>query len=170
MLKTFKALASKHKEPKKKGCNLYILPDNSVVLLGFSYENHSPGFVDSSDIVRISEELIPVLLGSLVLTVINATKLVDLQEWVKVSDSYSKTFLSFAGYKNYRRLEKEAAYVFIELENNVITITPTEYGLYGRGGFGFLVNKEVTCFPDAESIYQHLIPLLKRSNYEHLAS
>ena len=77
MLKTFKALASKHKEPKKKGCNLYILPDNSVVLLGFSYENHSPGFVDSSDIVRISEELIPVLLGSLVLTVINATKLVD---------------------------------------------------------------------------------------------
>ncbi|WP_367419041.1 hypothetical protein [Snodgrassella alvi] len=170
MLKIFKALASKHKEPKRKGCSLYVLPDNSVIIQGYSYENHSPGFVNSRDIVRISEELIPVLLGELVLTITNTTKFIDLKEWVKDHDSYTKAFLSFAGYKNYRRLEKEVAYVFIELENNVITITPTEYGLYGRGGFGFLVNKEVTCSPDAESIYQHLIPLLKRSNYEHLAS
>lgn len=107
---------------------------------------------------------------SLVLTITNTTKFIDLQERAKDHDSYSKTFLSFTGYKNYIRLEKEAAYVFIKLENNVITITPTEYGRKDRGGFAFLVDKEVTCSPDAESIYEHLIPLLKRSNYEHLAS
>ena len=157
-------------EPKAKGCHLYILPDDSVIIQGFFHDNYGPCLVYSHVRARISKELIPVLLGKLVLTITNTTKFIDLKEWVKDHDSYTKAFLSFAGYKNYRRLEKEAAYVFIELENNVITITPTEYGLYGRGGFGFLVNKEVTCSPDAESIYEHLIPLLKRSNYEHLAS
>ena len=169
MLKIFKALASKHKEPKRKGCSLYVLPDNSVIIQGYSYENHSPGFVNSRDIVRISEELIPVLLGELVLTITNTTKFIDLKEWAKDHDSYSKAFLSFAGYKNFRRLEKETACVIIKLANNVITITPTEYDRKD-GGFSHLVDKEVTCSPDAESIYEHLIPLLKRSNYEHLAS
>lgn len=107
---------------------------------------------------------------SLVLTITNTTKFIDLQEWAKDHDSYAKAFLSLAGYKNYRRLEKETACVVIELTNNVITITPTEYGRKDRGGFAFLVDKEVTCSPDAESIHKHLIPLLKRSNYEHLAS
>ncbi|WP_370470352.1 contact-dependent growth inhibition system immunity protein [Snodgrassella alvi] len=169
MFKFFKALASKHKEPKRKGCNLYVLPDNSVIIQGFSYEYYSPGFVHSHVRARISEELIPVLLGSLVLTITNTTNVVNLKEWAKDHDSYSKAFLSLAGYKNFRRLEKETACVFIELENNVITITPTEYDRKD-GGFSGVVNKEVTCSPDAESIYEHLIPLLKRSNYEHLAS
>ncbi|WP_371687982.1 contact-dependent growth inhibition system immunity protein [Snodgrassella alvi] len=169
MFKFFKALASKHKEPKRKGCNLYVLPDNSVIIQGFSYEYYSPGFVHSHVRARISEELIPVLLGSLVLTITNTTNVVNLKEWAKDHDSYSKAFLSLAGYKNFRRLEKETACVFIELENNVITITPTEYDRKD-GGFSHLVDKEVTCSPDAESIYEHLIPLLKRSNYEHLAS
>ena len=35
MLKIFKALASKDKEPKTKRCNLYILPDNSFIIQGF---------------------------------------------------------------------------------------------------------------------------------------
>ena len=169
MLKTFKELASKHKEPKRKGCTLYVLPDNSVIIQGFSYEYYSPGFVHSHVRARISEELIPLLLGSLVLTITNTTKFIDLQEWAKDHDSYAKAFLSLAGYKNYRRLEKETACVIIKLANNVITITPTEYDRKD-GGFSHLVDKEVTCSPDAESIYEHLIPLLKRSNYEHLAS
>ena len=164
MLKTFKALASKHKEPKRKGCNVYVLPDNSVIIQGYSYENHSPGFVHSHVRARISEELIPILLGSLVLTITNTTKLVDVKEWAKDHDSYTKAFLSLAGYKNFRSLEKETACVVIELTNNVITITPTEYDRKD-GGFSHLVDKEVTCSPDAESIYEHLIPLLKRSNY-----
>ncbi|WP_370470351.1 hypothetical protein [Snodgrassella alvi] len=169
MFKFFKALASKHKEPKRKGCNLYVLPDNSVIIQGFSYEYYSPGFVHSHVRARISEELIPVLLGSLVLTITNTTNVVNLKEWAKDHNSYSKAFLSLAGYKNFRRLEKETACVLMRLENNVITITPTEYDRKD-GGFSHLVDKEVTCSPDAESIYEHLIPLLKRSNYEHLAS
>ncbi|WP_367578655.1 contact-dependent growth inhibition system immunity protein [Snodgrassella alvi] len=169
MLKIFKALASKDKEPKTKRCNLYILPDNSFIIQGFFYENYSPGFVHSHVRARISEELIPVLLGELVLTITNTTKFIDLKEWAKDHDSYSKAFLSFAGYKNFRRLEKETACVIIKLANNVITITPTEYDRKD-GGFSHLVDKEVTCSPDAESIYEHLIPLLKRSNYEHLVS
>ena len=168
MLKTFKELASKHKEPKRKGCNVYVLPDNSVIIQGYSYENHSPGFVHSHVRARISKELIPLLLGSLVLTITNTTKFIDLQEWVKDEDSYSKAFLSFAGYKNFRSLQKEAACIVIELENNVITMTATKYDRKFGGYSG--VNQKVTCPPDAESIYEHLIPLLKRSNYEHLAS
>ena len=169
MLKAFKALASKHKEPKAKGCTLYVLPDNSVIIQVFSYENYSPGFVHSHVMARISEELIPLLLGSLVLTITNTTKLVDLQEWLKYDDSYLKAFLSLAGYKNYRRLGKEAACVLMRLANNVFTITPTEYDPKD-GGFSHLVDRNITCSPDAESIHKHLIPLLKRSNYEHLAS
>ncbi len=156
-------------EPKAKGCILYVLPDNSIIIQGFSYENHSPGFVHSHIRARISEELIPLLLGSLVLTITNTTKFIDLQEWAKDHDSYTKAFLSFAGYKNFRSLEKETACVFMRLENNVFTITPTGYDRKD-GGFSDLDDKEVTCSPDAESIHKHLIPLLKRSNYEHLAS
>ena len=156
-------------EPKTKRCNLYIFTDNSVIIQGFFHENHSPGFVHSHVRARISKELIPLLLGSLVLTITNTTKFIDLQEWAKDHDSYTKAFLSFAGYKNFRSLEKETACVIIKLANNVITITPTEYDRKD-GGFSHLVDKEVTCPPDAESIYEHLIPLLKRSNYEHLAS
>ena len=156
-------------EPKTKRCSLYILPDNSVIIRGFFHDSQSYGFMYSDVRARISKELIPVLLGELVLTIANTTKFIDVQEWLKDEDSYIKDFLTFAGYKNYRRLEKETACVIIKLANNVITITPTEYDRKD-GGFSHLVDKEVTCSPDAESIYEHLIPLLKRSNYEHLAS
>jgi len=149
-------------EAKRKGCILYVLPDNSVVIQGFSYENHSPGFVFSHVRARISEDLIPVLLGSLVLSIAKTTKLVDLQDWAKDSDLYSKAFLSFAGYKNYKSLEKESACIMIEFENNVISITPTEYDPK-FGGFSHLVDKKVTCSPDPESISEHLIPLLEHN-------
>ena len=156
-------------EPKAKGCNLYILPDDSVIIQGFFHDNYGPDLVHSHVRARISKELIPVLLGKLVLKITNTSKFIDVQEWVKDEDSYNKAFLSFAGYKNFRRLEKETACVIIKLANNVITITPTEYDRKD-GGFSHLVDKEVTCSPDAESIYEHLFPLLKHSNYEHLAS
>ena len=155
-------------EPKTKRCSLYILPDNSVIIRGFFHDSQSYGFMYSDVRARISKELIPVLLGELVLTITNTTKFIDVQEWVKDKVSYDKAFLSFAGYKNFRSLEKETACVIIELENNVITITPTKYDRKDGGYSG--VNKKVTCSPDTESIHEHLIPLLKRSNYEHLAS
>lgn len=155
-------------EPKTKECNLYILPDDSVIIQGFFHDNDGPALVHSHVRARISKELIPVLLGEIVLTITNTTKFIDVQEWVKDKVSYDKAFLSFAGYKNFRSLEKETACVIIELENNVITITPTKYDRKDGGYSG--VNKKVTCSPDAESIHKHLIPLLKRSNYEHLAS
>lgn len=90
---------------------------------------------------RISEELIPVLLGSLALSITSTTKLVEFQDWAKGSDLYFKAFLSFAGYKNYKSLEKESTCIMIEFENDVISITPTEYDPK-FGGFSHLVSEK----------------------------
>lgn len=141
---------------KIKSCGVFFVPDAIYVV---SAARTIPGFcVDCEPVFKVSIEGSPSALGDAVLSALNAFRL-DVPPPSPEETTFSP-LLSCVGKKSWKEIERVARHVTVSLDENKVSVIPTERDPRNRG-YMHRPDLSSQCIPDAGLIGVALLGVLE---------